>query len=280
MQIPWKITICTLKYNHNFNNMQVKLNVPKTKAKFWPPLQDIHCHGNHLSFGKALRLEKHTKKKHILKFFGESPMKKTRINMGKPPQKKKKKTIFGDSLGRAPSRKTKNGRTEKNIGKKKSWLEWFGAFSQKNLWKPKKNWRLFGEGPMEKTKKIGETKKRWKNIFWDYWLTLPKTSVFFCFGFSTFFLFFQSFLFFPDLFVFFLWGPPQRVSKYSFFFQWFFVFRLRKTRLTTSTAKIAVVLLYWELLCLRFLLVLALLREHLPWHLILWIWCRSLLQNC
>ena len=46
-------------------------------------------------------------------------------------------------------------------------------------------------------------------------------------------------------------------------------------------AQIAVVLLYWqELLCLRFPLVLALLRVHLPRHLILRIWCRTLLQNC
>jgi hypothetical protein len=46
--------------------MHVELNVPNTKAKFWPPLQDIHCHGNHLSFGKALRLEKQKKYFEIL----------------------------------------------------------------------------------------------------------------------------------------------------------------------------------------------------------------------
>ena len=100
--------------------MQVKLNVPKTKAKFWPPLQDIHCHGSHLSFGKGLRLEKH-EKKYLLRFFGEGPMEKTKINIGKPPQKKKKKTICGDSLGRAPWRKPKKeiGKTKKHWKKQK-----------------------------------------------------------------------------------------------------------------------------------------------------------------
>ena len=69
-----------LKKYHS--NTQVTLNVPKAKAKFWRPLQDIHCHGNHLSFGKALRLEK----KNILRFFGEGTMEKTKITIGKKTQ--------------------------------------------------------------------------------------------------------------------------------------------------------------------------------------------------
>ena len=89
--------------------MHVELNVRKTKAKFWPPLQDIHCHGNHLSFGKALRLEK--QKKHILRFFGEGTMEKTKINIGK----KNAKTMFEESLGRAPWRKPKTIGKTRNI---------------------------------------------------------------------------------------------------------------------------------------------------------------------
>ena len=85
-------------------------------------------------------------------------MKKTKINMGKPPQKKKKKTIFGDSLGRALSRRTKNGRTEKNIAKKKIVVGVVRrVLPKKTFENQKKNWRLFGEGPME------ENKKKWRN---------------------------------------------------------------------------------------------------------------------
>ena len=60
--------------------MQVRLNVPISKAKFWPPLQDIHCHGNQLSYGKAVE----SKENHVWRHFGEGPMEKP-----KKPWKKK-----------------------------------------------------------------------------------------------------------------------------------------------------------------------------------------------
>ena len=196
--------------------MQVKLNVPKTKAKFWPPLQDIHCHGNHLSFGKAHRLEKHTKK-NILNFFGENPMKKTKINMGKPPQKKKK-NLYLETLWGEPYPEEQKMEEPKKYCKKKIVVGVVRRVLPKKPLKTKKKiGGSLGRAPWRKQKKIGETKKRWKNIFWDYWLTLPKTSVFFCFGFC----FFRICLFclygalpkesqnircFSNVFSFFAWG--------------------------------------------------------------------------
>jgi hypothetical protein len=68
--------------------------------------------------GKGLRLEKH-EKKYVLRFFGEGSMEKTKINIGKTKKtKNKKKTICGDSLGRAPWRKPK-----KTLEKQKKSLE-------------------------------------------------------------------------------------------------------------------------------------------------------------
>ena len=96
--------------------MQVKLNVPKTKAKFWPPLQDIHCHGNHLSFGKALMLEKH-----------------------------KQKTCF-EILWGGPHGANHNKHWKKTTNKnhKVKYLETFWGGPQeksKNLWKKNKHWK-------------------------------------------------------------------------------------------------------------------------------------------
>ena len=109
-----KQAICILKYNHN--NMQVKLKVPKTKVKFWPPLQDIHCHGNHLSFGKALMLEKH-KQKSYFEILWEGPMEQITINM----EKTKKITTKNNwrLFGEGPRRKVKTHGKKQTLEKPK-----------------------------------------------------------------------------------------------------------------------------------------------------------------
>ena len=100
--------------------MQVKLNVPKTKAKFWPPLQDIHCHGSHL--GRALGWK--NTKKNVLRFFGEGSMEKTKINIGKTKKNKKKKKQYVETLWGGP-----HGENQKKLWKNK----------KKSLEKNKKN---------------------------------------------------------------------------------------------------------------------------------------------
>jgi hypothetical protein len=99
--------------------MQVKLKVPKTKVKFWPPLQDIHCHGNHLSFGKALMLEKHKQKTYFEILWG-GPHGANHNKHWKKPKNKNNKKKYLETLWGGPQEKSKNPWKKTNIGKTKA----------------------------------------------------------------------------------------------------------------------------------------------------------------
>jgi hypothetical protein len=101
---------------------------------------------------------KNTQKKTYFEILWGEPHEENQNKHGKTPTKKKK--LYLETLWGEPHPEKQKMEEPKKYWKKKSWLEWLGAFSQKTFEKPKKNWRLFGEGPMEKTKNFGETKKR------------------------------------------------------------------------------------------------------------------------
>ena len=157
---------------------------------------------------------KNTQKKYFEIFWGE-PHEENQNKHGKTTtkKKKKKKTIFGDSLGRALSRRTKNGRTEKILQKKNRGWSGSARSPKKTFENQKKIGGSLGRAPWRKQKKLEKPKNVGKIYSETIGLPSPRLLFFFALVFV-----FSGFVCFVSM------GPSPKSLKIFAVFPMFFRF--------------------------------------------------------